>query len=120
MTQHRAERLSEELKKELADIIHNYLRDPRIGFVSFTDVEVTKDLRHAKIYFSVLGDQETRENTSLGLEKAKGFIRTELSKRLKLRYTPEISFKYDESMVYGAKITELLNRVNKEDSNDEV
>lgn len=112
MGQHRAERLGEEIKKELADIVRNYIRDPRIGLISFTDVEVTKDLRAAKIYYTVLGDEEVLKNTTLVLEKAKGYMRSELSQRLKLRYTPELSFKYDESMAYGIKINELLSNIN--------
>ena len=118
MAQHRSERLGEELKKELADIVRNHIRDPRIGFVSFTDVEVTKDLRYAKIFFTVLGDEEVLKNTTIGLEKAKKFIRSELAQRLKLRYTPELTFKYDESMAYGAKINHLLHSVNDGEDKD--
>lgn len=120
MVQHRAERLGEELKKELADIVRNYIRDPRIGFISFTDVEVTKDLHYAKIFFSVLGDVEVRDTTTAVLEKAKGYIRSELSKRLKLRYTPELTFKFDESMTYGSKISALLNKVISEEKNNDI
>ena len=120
MAQHRAERLGEELKKELADIVRNYIRDPRIGLISFTDIEVTKDLRYAKVFFSTLGDDETIKTTASVLEKAKGYIRSELSHRLKLRYTPELTFKFDESMTYGSKISALLHKVSSEEkSNDD-
>ena len=119
MAQHRAQRLGEELKKELADIVRNYIRDPRIGLISFTDVEVTKDLRYAKVFFSVLGDDEVRKTSTQVLEKAKGYIRSELSHRLKLRYTPELTFKFDESMIYGSKISELLHKVNIEENNND-
>ena len=119
MTQHRAERLAEEIRRELADIVQNNIRDPRIGFVSFTDVEVTKDLRYAKVFYSVLGDEDVKKNTALALDKAKGFMRTELAHRLSLRYTPELTFKFDQSMTYGAKISELLNRVQEGEKKDE-
>ena len=80
MTNHRANRVGEQMKKELSDIIGRKIKDPRIGFVTVTDVQVTGDLQQAKVYISVLGDEEQRENTLKGLAKAKGFIRTEIGK----------------------------------------
>lgn len=86
----RATRVGEQMKKELSDIIGRKLKDPRIGFVTVTDVRVTGDLQQAKVYISVLGDDEQRENTLKALEKAKGFIRSEIGQRIRLRKTPEI------------------------------
>lgn len=89
----RATRVGEQMKKELSDIIGRKLKDPRIGFVTVTDVRVTGDLQQAKVYISVLGDEEQRQNTLKGLEKAKGFIRSEIGQRIRLRKTPEIFLK---------------------------
>ena len=111
---HRANRVGEQMKKELGDIIGRKIKDPRIGFVTVTDVEVTGDLQQAKVYISVLGDEEQRENTLKGLAKAKGFIRTEIGHRIRLRKTPEIIFEWDESIDYGNRIDTLLHQLHKD------
>lgn len=108
MSNLRANRVAEEIKKELGEILTVKLKDPRVGFVTVTDVEVTGDLQQAKIFISVLGDQEKKNETLLGLAKAKGFIRTEIGKRIRLRKTPEISFEYDEALEYGNRIETIL------------
>jgi ribosome-binding factor A len=112
---HRANRVGEQMKKELGDIIGRKIKDPRIGFVTVTDVEVTGDLQQAKVYISVLGDEEQRENTLKGLAKAKGFIRTEIGNRIRLRKTPEIVFEWDESIDYGNRINTLLHQLHKDE-----
>jgi ribosome-binding factor A len=112
---HRANRVGEQMKKELGDIIGRKIKDPRIGFVTVTDVEVTGDLQQAKVYISVLGDEEQRENTLKGLAKAKGFIRTEIGNRIRLRKTPEIIFEWDESIDYGHRIDTLLHQLHKDE-----
>jgi ribosome-binding factor A len=109
---HRANRVGEQMKKELGDIISRRIKDPRIGFVTVTDVEVTGDLQQAKVFISVLGDEEQRENTLKGLAKAKGFIRTEIGQRIRLRKTPEITFEFDESVDYGNRIENLLHQLH--------
>jgi ribosome-binding factor A len=113
---HRANRVGEQMKKELGDIIGRKIKDPRIGFVTVTDVEVTGDLQQAKVYISVLGDEEQRENTLKGLAKAKGFIRTEIGNRIRLRKTPEIIFEWDESIDYGNRIDTLLHQLHKDEN----
>ncbi|MHC0037159.1 30S ribosome-binding factor RbfA [Pseudoneobacillus sp. C159] len=110
----RANRVSEQMKKELSDIIGRKIKDPRIGFVTVTDVQVTGDLQQAKVYISVLGDEEQRENTLKGLAKATGFIRTEVGQRIRLRKTPEIIFEFDESIDYGNRIENLLHQIQKD------
>ena len=110
----RVNRVSEQMKKELGDIILQKVKDPRIGFVTVTDVEVTGDLQNATIYISVLGDESEKEASLKGLDKAKGFIRTEIGKRIRLRVTPEIEFAFDESIAYGNRIETLLTQVNNE------
>ncbi|NHM29838.1 30S ribosome-binding factor RbfA [Neobacillus terrae] len=113
---HRANRVGEQMKKELSDIIGRKIKDPRIGFVTVTDVQVTGDLQQAKVYISVLGGEEQRENTLKGLAKAKGFIRTEIGQRIRLRKTPEIVFEFDESIDYGNKIETILHEIHKDES----
>lgn len=116
----RPNRVGEQMKKELGEIISRKIKDPRIGFVTVTDVQVTGDLQQATVYISVLGDQEQRENTLKGLAKAKGFIRSEIGQRIRLRKTPEIAFEFDESIDYGNRIDTLLHQISKEDhSKDE-
>jgi len=114
MSEFRAERLAVLIKEELGDIIQKELKDPRIGFTSITNVRVSKDISHAKIYVSVFGDQEQQGATMKGLESAKGFIRTELGKRIRLRYTPEIHFVFDNSLEEGAKVLSLIHQMQKE------
>ncbi|BDG35185.1 30S ribosome-binding factor RbfA [Parageobacillus sp. VR-IP] len=114
----RATRVGEQMKKELSDIIGRKLKDPRIGFVTVTDVRVTGDLQQAKVYISVLGDEEQRQNTLKGLEKAKGFIRSEIGQRIRLRKTPEIFFEIDESIEYGNRIEQLIRQISTEQEHE--
>ncbi|MEH7387918.1 MULTISPECIES: 30S ribosome-binding factor RbfA [Bacillus] len=114
----RPNRVGEQMKKELSDIIGRKIKDPRIGFVTVTDVQVTGDLQQAKVFISVLGDEEQRQNTLKGLAKAKGFIRSEIGQRIRLRKTPEILFEFDESIDYGNRIETILHEINKQ-SNQE-
>jgi len=109
----RAQRLREELKRETSDILRK-MKDPRIGFVSVTDAEVSSDLRHVKIYVSILGNQEEKERTLAALEHARGFVRTEIGRRIRLRHTPEIAFRLDESIERGHRIAALLRSVTGE------
>lgn len=110
----RSNRVGEQMKKELGDIIGRKIKDPRIGFVTVTDVNVTGDLQQATVYISVLGDEKQKEDTLKGLETAKGFIRSELGQRIRLRKTPEIFFEFDASIDYGNRIETLLKEI-KED-----
>lgn len=115
----RSNRVAEQMKKELGEIIARKLKDPRIGFVTVTDVEVTGDLQQATVYITVLGDNKKREETLKGLAKAKGFIRTEIGQRIRLRKTPELMFEFDLSSDYGNKIDTLLRQIN-DDKTEEV
>lgn len=111
----RANRVAEQMKKELGGIIGQKLKDPRIGFVTVTDVEVTGDLQQSTIFISVLGSDAQKEATLAGLTKAKGFIRSEIGQRIRLRKTPEIEFAFDDSVEYGNRIESLLRQVNTEE-----
>jgi ribosome-binding factor A len=110
----RASRVAEQMKKELSDIIGRKIKDPRIGFVTVTDVQLTGDLQIAKVYISVLGDEEQKQNTLKALAKAKGFIRSEIGQRIRLRKTPEIYFEMDETIDYGNRIEALLKELNNQ------
>lgn len=109
----RSNRVGEQMKKELSDIIGRKLKDPRIGFVTVTDVEVTGDLQQATVYISVLGDDKVKEQTLLGLSKSKGFIRSEIGQRIRLRKTPELAFEFDTSVAYGNRIDSLLRDIKE-------
>ena len=119
MTGHRANKVAEEIKKEIIQLIRDKLKDPRIGFVTVTAVEVTPDIRYAKIFVSILGSEEEKKKTLEVLQKSQGFMRSELGKRMRLRYTPELTFKFDSSIEYGARIMELLVGVKGEDNEKE-
>lgn len=108
MSNTRANRVAEQIKKELGEILTQKLKDPRIGFVTITDVEVTGDLQQAKVFISVLGDETEKAETLEGLEKANGFIRSEIGQRIRLRKTPEITFEFDEAHAYGNHIDSIL------------
>jgi ribosome-binding factor A len=114
MADHRSERLGELIKTEFGSIVQRDLKDPRIGFVSVMDVEVSNDYSHVKIFVSIMGDDEAKRLTMEGLESAKGFIRTELGHRIRLRHTPEVHIIADNSIENGSRIFELLNEVKKE------
>ena len=120
MASNRKGRINEELQRELSALIRT-LKDPRVqqSMVSITKVEATGDLRYAKVYISVL-DKDKSKETLKGLKSAGGFLRREIGSRLQLRYTPELIFEEDDSIAYGAKMFELLRKLDiKEDSEDE-
>lgn len=110
-TRQRVQRIREEIKRAAAEIIRN-MKDPRIGFVSVTDVEVSNDLSHVKIFVSVLGDDEAKARTLEGLQAATGFVRTEIGRAVRMRHTPEIVFRLDSSLERGARINQLLAEIS--------
>jgi ribosome-binding factor A len=113
MANYRIGRVAEQMKKELSDIISNRIKDPRIGFVTVTGVDVTGDLQQATAYITVLGGEEKIAETLEGLSQAKGFIRSEIGKRIRLRKTPELDFKIDESVEYGNRINKILHDLKR-------
>lgn len=119
MAGHRVARMSEEMKRELARLLHDEMKDPRLGFVSVTAVEVSKDLRHAKVFISVLGSEDVRKSSLAALKQATGFLRSELSKTLRARYIPELVFTFDPSIERGTRIAELLTQVDGNEKNVE-
>jgi len=114
MSEQRAQRVAEEIKREVSDILRTEMKDPRMkGFISVTGVDVTRDIRQARIFISVYGNEEEQTRTIEALTKAAGFIRTEIGRRIRLRHTPEVSFHLDQSIAYGAHINQLLRELDR-------
>ncbi len=116
MNNKRINRISEEVKKVVSQLLYNGLKDPRIKeMTSITRVEVTKDLSYAKIYVSVLGDESEKKETIEGLNSAKGYIRKEIGSNIDLRHSPEPVFYLDESIEQAIYMSKLIDSVNKKD-----
>jgi ribosome-binding factor A len=116
----RTERINHQLKVEISDIMRRELRDPKLGFVTITDADVTSDLRHANVYISVLGDEKAKMVSLRVLQKAAGFIRGEFGRRAHLKTIPEIHFKLDTAIDQGMRMFELLQQVKPHDQVDQV
>ena len=116
----RIEKLQELIKQEMGKMLLTDIKDPRIGFVTVTEVEMTGDLREAKIYVSIMGNDEQIKSSWEGLNSALGFIRREIGKRIKIRFTPEISFALDKSLDYSEHIQKLLLKVKSEETHNEI
>lgn len=115
----RADRVADLIKIEVADLLLKQVRDPRIGAITITGVKVTDDLRTARIYFVELGQDACSDAVRAGLDKAKGFLRRELGRRLQLRRVPELLFVYDPSFAYGNRIEHLLSEIRTEGTEGE-
>lgn len=102
----RSNRIAEQMRRELADLLQFEVKDPRVGMVTITEVEVTGDMAHAKVFYSAsAGTPELQA----GLEKASGFLRTQIAKRMLLRTVPQLHFEYDASADYGMKMSKLID-----------
>lgn len=115
MQHKRSDKVAETIHSTISILLSRGLNDPRIGFVTITGVEVTDDLHLARVFFTVIGDEAAKKNSEAGLKSATGHIRHELGRVLKMRYTPDILFKYDHSQEYGQRIDKLLREVGTED-----
>ncbi len=115
----RQRKIADEIKKKVSQIIDRKLKDPRKGFITITGVKVSGDLRIASIYFTSLGDEEQRKNSKKALESAQNFIRNELGPHLKMRFTPELRFFYDDTLDYSQHIDDLIRKIHSEDENKE-
>jgi ribosome-binding factor A len=109
----RVDKVAEAIRQEASIIIHDQLKDPRLGFVTITRVEMTPDLRLAKIFFSVLGDEKEHKKTNEALDSALGFIRSRIAERINLRFAPEILFREDRSTEHSVRIEEVLNEIKE-------
>ena len=114
----RSEKVADLIRKEISEMLLKSIKDPRIGFVTITRVIVSEDCRLAKVYFSVAGTGEEKERSLQGLSSAKGYIRKELGRRVRLRYTPEIVFKFDPSVEYAIHIEEVIRQLKKDEETD--
>lgn len=114
MSTQRPGRVQEAIRQEVSRIVQNEIKDPRLGFLTITKVDLTNDLRYARIYFSTLGDTKEKMLALKGLNSAKGYIKGLLSDRVKLRITPDISFMIDESLEHTRQIYDILDKLKKE------
>ncbi len=115
----RPERVASEMREHISKIISEEIKDPRIGFVTVTRVEVTPDLRNAKVFFSSLGGKEDKENAAEGLNSASGYIRKLLGERMRFKFMPELLFRLDESTEYIIHLNEIFDKIHKEKENKE-
>jgi len=115
----RSEKVAEAIHEIVSGLLVKGLKDPRIGFVTITGVKTTDDLRLATIYFSVVGTEEEKKATEQGLNSARGFIRKETGKTLRMRHIPEIAFRYDRSVEYGNHIESLLKEIATKENNSD-
>lgn len=111
----RVRKIQEFIKQEVSNILLRDLKDPRLGFVTVTDVRITGDLRDATVYISLFGKEEQKKDTLQALQHATGYIRTEVGRRLGIRYSPTITFQQDTSLEYGMKIDKILHDIEKKD-----
>lgn len=114
----RADRVSDLLKKEISQLLLREVKDPHIGFITITDVEVSKDLQVAKVYYTILGDEKQLRESAQALNRASRFIKRQLGKRLRMRYIPDIIFKYDHSLEYGNRIDDILSHLENSEKTD--
>jgi ribosome-binding factor A len=119
MTTTRRERLAEQLRTELADLIRREIRDPRVGFVTLTGASVSPDLTHARIFVSVLGDDAARERSVRALNRAAGFLQRAVFKHLGLRRSVELVFMPDDAAAAGSRVEELLDQIHRRGDGEE-
>lgn len=112
----RADRVSESIKREISVLVLQDVKDPEVVGVTVTDVETSDDLRNARVFVSVFGDEETKKATMAGLERAKGFLRSEVGHRLGLRYAPELTFKLDRTLDRALRIEQVLREIRAKDA----
>ena len=105
----RLRRVADQIQRELSGLLRAELKDPRVGMITLTGVEMSPDLAHAKVFFTVLGDAEALARTEAGLQRAAGFLRGQLGSRLKLRVTPELRFLHDASVERGVRLSKLID-----------
>lgn len=115
MSGRRAERVGESIREAIAEMLLREVKDPRIGMVTLTTVQLTDDLRHAKVHFSCVGDPVARSRSLQGLRSASGFLRAQLTRRLQLRVAPELTFLFDPTLENAERLASLLARTHSKD-----
>lgn len=111
---YRHDRVSDQIRGEVAEMVEAELKDPRIGFVTVTRVDLSADFSHARVLVSVLGDEQARKDSLVGLQSAAGYVRHEVTQRLRLRRAPEITFVLDRGAEEAARVEELLGKIREE------
>jgi ribosome-binding factor A len=111
----RSQRVVEQIRRELAELIRLEVKDPRVGFITLTDVEITPDYAHAKVYFTSMTGEADVPEILRGLRRASGFLRRELGRRVRIHTTPELHFHYDRSVEQGSRLSKLIDDVVRED-----
>jgi ribosome-binding factor A len=106
----RLRRVADQIQRELSAILFSELKDPRVGMITLTGVEVSSDLAHAKVFYTTLGDDDARVQTAEGLRRAAGFLRSLLGKRIQVHSTPELHFVFDESVERGVQLSQLIDQ----------
>ena len=112
----RANRVGDLVLREIADLVMKKLKDPRVKGITLTGVDVSRDLRHARVYFSLIGDEAQVLQARAGLDSAKGFIKREIGLRLDLKHVPDLVFKHDPSLETGSRMEKLLRKIKADDS----
>ncbi|WP_018868602.1 MULTISPECIES: 30S ribosome-binding factor RbfA [unclassified Thioalkalivibrio] len=112
---HRSDRVGDQIQRELADLIRLEVKDPRVGMITLADVEVSRDLAHAKVFFTQLGGEEKGREAQQGLNHAAGFLRRALGQRMRLRSVPQLRFVYDDTPERGARMSSLIDQALAED-----
>jgi len=110
--------VGDRIREEISDLLLRRVKDPRIGFVTITGVELSPNLRYAKVFYSVVGAEEDQKRAGQGLESAGGFIKRELARRLQLKFMPDIEFHYDSSLEYGDRMERLFKELQGAGSED--
>ncbi len=118
MDSQRAHRVGEQIHKEVSALLQKGLKDPRIGFITVTGVEMTPDLHLARIFFTIIGDEAARRETEAGLRRAVPYLRREIGRSLRMRYIPDLLFQYDSSIEYGNRIESLLREIRHDVPDD--
>ncbi|MCK0505698.1 MULTISPECIES: 30S ribosome-binding factor RbfA [Aromatoleum] len=111
----RSQRVAEQIRRELAELIRLEVKDPRVGFITLTDVEITPDYAHAKVFFTSMKGEEGLDEILTGLRRASGFLRRELGKRVRIHTLPELHFHYDSSVERGSRMSQLIDQVVRDD-----
>lgn len=111
----RTVRLGEQIRRELAELLRREVKDPRVGMVTISSVDLSSDLSHAKVFYTVLGDEASRKDTQVGLDKAAGFLRGKVGQAIKTRVTPQLHFQFDDSPERGAQLEALIEHAVRKD-----
>lgn len=114
----RSEKVAEAIHEEISRLLIKGVKDPRVGFITVTGVKVTDDLHLATVYFSIIGGETERKGAEAGLNSARGFLRREIGKVLRMRYVPDLMFRFDESVEYGSRIESLLKQIHETEETD--